>query len=253
MVDRLKDKVAIVTGAAGNVGGATARLFAQEGATVICTDLGDMAPINQVERRGGLFLKQDVSDEGQWQALAARVQGEYGRLDIVVNNAAMCVANPITEETLENWNRSFAVNAQSVFLSVKHMLPILSASGGGSIINLSSFAALGGSPITPVYAASKAAVASLTQSVAVHCVSERNKVRCNSVHPGAIDPPMFPPEVQGELREQMLAAVRASTGHYMCEPEDIARTILFLASDDACHINGVAVPVDNAASVTLPY
>ena len=253
MMDRLKDKVAIVTGAGGNVGGITAALFAQEGATVICTDLVDMAPIEEVQRGGGLFLTQDVSDEGQWQALAARVQSEYGRLDIVVNNAAMCVANPITEETLENWSRSFTVNAQSVFLSIKHLLPIMAEEGGGSIVNVSSLAALSGSPLTPVYAASKAAVASLTQSVAAHCVTERNNVRCNSVHPGAIDPPMFPAELQGEARAQILTATRAAIGHYMCQPEDIARAILFLGSDEARHINGVAVPIDNSASVTLPY
>jgi len=171
----------------------------------------------------------------------------------VVNNAAICLTNAVHEESLENWRLMQRVNAESVFLSVKYMLPVLEESGGGSIINISSIAALQGSPLTPAYAASKAAVRSLTQSVAVHCVGVRNNVRCNSVHPGAIDPPMLPKELVGRARDEVLAAMRDSLGHYMCQPEDIANTIAFLASDDARHINGVAIPVDNSASTTLPY
>ncbi|TXS96104.1 SDR family oxidoreductase [Parahaliea maris] len=253
MDSRFEGKVALVTGAGGFVGGATARMLAGEGARVIYTDLREVPPIPEVEEKGGRFVCHNVAEEAAWVALIEQVSRDYGQLDLVTNIAAICNTVSLPDDTVENWRITHQVNAESVFLSAKHALPLLEQSGGGAIINVSSIAAMRGSPLTPAYAASKAAVMSLTQSIAVHCADAGNSVRCNSVHPGAIDPPMFRQGLDAETRMQLTAEFRETHGRWMCQPEDIARSILFLGSDDACHINGVALPVDNSATASLPY
>ena len=250
---RVDDKVAIVTGASRGVGLHTARRLVEEGGVVLMADIDEEDGERQASALGCDFCRLDVTSEQQWIALVDRVRERHGRLDILVNNAAICITAEIVNETLEDWRKTHAVNTESVFLSIKHALPLMEQGGGGSIVNVSSAAAINGNPLTPAYAASKAGVRALTQSVAIHCQKKGNAVRCNTVHPDAIDPPMLPAEITGPDREALLQASREMTGPFMCQPEDIANTILFLCSDESRHINGAAIVVDNTATITHPY
>lgn len=250
---RVAKKVAIVTGAARGVGFSVAERLTEEGAAVIMTDTNEDEGTVRATELGCRFFQQDVTSEAQWIELMERVQTHYGKLDILVNNAAICVTADIQHETLESWRKTHAVNTESVFLAIKYALPLLEATGGGSIVNVSSVAALKGNPLTPAYAASKAGVRALTQSVAVACQKSGNAVRCNSVHPDAIDPPMLPGDVIGRERELLLDAVKEMIGSYMCLPVDIANAILFLCSDESRHFNGAALTIDNTASIAHPY
>ena len=253
MNDRVAGKVAIVTGASRGVGRADAELLCKEGATVIMTDINAEAGEKAASEIAGKtrFVKQDVSDESGWQSLIEMVEKEYGRLDILVNNAAILQLADVKSETLEGWRRVQAINTESIFLAIKYALPLLEKSGGGSIVNMSSSAALVGMPQFAAYSASKAAVRGLTQSVAVYCHKAGNKVRCNTIHPDGIATPMMM-EIAADA--PVLEPAKAEMAKsYMCQAEDVAKTVLFLASDDSRHINGAAIALDNSSTITPPY
>lgn len=253
MTDRVAGKVAIVTGASRGVGRADVELLSREGATVIMTDINAEVGEQVAEEIGGntRFVKQDVSDEAGWQSLIELVEKEYGRLDILVNNAAVLQMADVKAETLEGWRRIQAINSESIFLAIKYALPLMEKSGGGSIVNMSSSSALFGMPQFAAYSASKAAVRGLTQSVAVYCQKAGNKVRCNTIHPDGIATPMAMEIAEkSPVLDQDKAEQAAS---YMCMPEDVSNTVLFLASDESRHINGAAIRLDNSATITPPY
>lgn len=253
MTDRVAGKIAIVTGASRGVGLADAKLLSREGATVIMTDINAEPGRQAALEIGGnvRFVSQDVSDEAGWQALIAMVEKEYGRLDILVNNAAILQLADIKAETLEGWRRVQAVNSDGIFLAIKYALPLMERSGGGSIVNMSSSSALCGMPAIPAYSAAKAAVRGLTQSVAVYCHKAGNKVRCNTIHPDGIATPMMMEIADKGLVVNGDKAEQAAS--YVCMPEDVANTVLFLVSDESCHINGAAICLDNSATITPPY
>jgi len=253
MTDRVAGKVAIVTGASRGVGRADAEVLSREGATVIMTDINAEAGEQAAAEIGGnaRFVKQDVSDEAGWQVLIDTVEKGYGRLDILVNNAAILQLADVKSETLEGWRRVQAINTESVFLAIKYALPLMEKSGGGSIINMSSSSALVGMPHFAAYTASKAAVRGLTQSVAVQCHKAGNKVRCNTIHPDGIATPMVM-EI-AEQRPIMDPAKAEVAASYTCTAEDVAQTVLFLASDESRNINGAAITLDNSATITPPY
>ena len=259
MSQRLKDKVAIVTGASRGVGAANAQLLAQHGATVIITDISEdglrlAAEINaSYGDDSAMFKLQDVSDEKGWTELIALVKHQYGRLDILVNNAAVLHHGSITDENYSGWKKVMKINTDSVFLGTHAALPLLEEGEGGSIINMSSSSAIMGMPHFVAYSASKAAVRGLTQSVAVYCSQKKNKVRCNTLHPDSIVTPMTI-EVGTDLAEKgknVADQVRAM--NFVCTPDAVANTVLFLASDESRHINGAAITLDNAATITPPY
>ncbi|MFC6634370.1 SDR family oxidoreductase [Microbulbifer taiwanensis] len=253
MTNRVAGKIAIVTGASRGVGRADAALLAAEGATVIMTDINAEAGEQAAQEIGGpvRFVKQDVSDEAGWQSLVEMVEKEFGRLDILVNNAAILQLADVKNESLDGWRRVQSINSESIFLSIKYALPLMEKSGGGSIVNMSSSAALVGMPHFAAYSASKAAVRGLTQSVAVYCQKAGNKVRCNTIHPDGIATPMAMEIAEKTpVIDEEKAKVAAS---YMCTAEDVAQTVLFLASDESKHINGAAITLDNSATVTPPY
>lgn len=250
---RVAGKVAIITGASRGVGLADAKLLASEGATVIMTDINATAGENAAAEIGdaATFIKQDVSSEDDWKALLAQVESDHGRLDILVNNAAILQVGDINNESLEGWRRIYSVNTEGVFLGIQNAMPLMEKSGGGSIINMSSSAALYGMPIFVAYSSSKAAVRGLTKAVAVHCQQNNNNIRCNSIHPDGIATDM-PQEIAIDMPEMdETSALKAV--QYMIMPEDVAKTVLFLASDDSSMINGAAIRIDKTATITPPY
>jgi NAD(P)-dependent dehydrogenase (short-subunit alcohol dehydrogenase family) len=252
---RIEGKVAIVTGAASGLGRATAERLAEEGAVVIGTDLRrpDTLPSGIAE-----FRVQDVRSEDEWRALINAVVDTQGGLDILVNNAGVGMVgghNRGVENTaLEDWRTVQAVNVEGVYLGCKHAVPAMRARGGGAIVNLSSVAALVPTPFLTAYGASKAAVAQLSRSVALH--GAPHKVRCNSVHPGQMLTPMLEDlhanvaveSNQGldEARQAFLA--RIPLGEFG-EAIDIANAVLFLVSDEARHVTGIQLVVDGGMTL----
>ncbi|NIB42920.1 SDR family oxidoreductase [Pseudomaricurvus alkylphenolicus] len=251
MSQRVEGKVAVVTGGSRGVGRAVAKRLVQEGASVIVTDINAEAGETTAAEIGARFVPQDVANEKDWRQLRELLEGEFGKLHILINNAAMLrSANPV-EETLVGWQQMMRVNADSVFLGINTLLPLLAASGGGSIINMSSSSALMGMPHFSAYGAAKAAVRGITMSTAVYCKQAMNGVRCNTVHPDGINTPMIQDVASDLPPADEQSAMRAVP--FMCEPEDIANTLLFLASDESRHINGAAICVDNSATIHPPH
>jgi 3(or 17)beta-hydroxysteroid dehydrogenase len=252
---RLQGKVAIITGALGGIGRADARLFAREGARLVLTDVSERGADELLAELGAeaLFLRHDVANEDEWRRVVATAEQRYGRLDVLVNNAGLMGIGSVIDATLEDWRRIHAVNVDGVFLGCKHALPALERAGGGSIVNISSIAAMHGVPYLAAYCSSKGAVRSLTKSVAVHCREAKKGVRCNSVHPDGVKTPMVVKVATGQ-EQATRAEIEAIAGRSsrFCEPEDIAAVVLFLASDESRYVNGAEIMVDNAALVVGP-
>jgi 3(or 17)beta-hydroxysteroid dehydrogenase len=223
----------------------------REGARVAATDV-DEAGGRALEAELGpacAFLAHDVRDEGAWRRVVAETLARFGRLDLLVNNAGVNAVGTIEDASLEQWRALFAVNADGAFLGCKHALAALRASGAGSIVNVSSIAAMVGRPAFVAYGASKGAVRSLTKAVAVHCTSLGYPVRCNSIHPGAFDTPMLdrlrdhPEEASPLARRLFSPAPRELLGR----PEDVAELVLYLASDASRLVNGAELVIDGGA------
>lgn len=249
---RLQGKVAIITGAAKGLGEADARMFAREGAVVIMTDM-DADNGKRVAAEIGdaaEFHVQDVRDEQGWEDLIADVVSRHGQLDILVNNAGVVEPGTIETQTAEEYRFVMAVSADGAFYGCKYAVPAMKASGGGSIINMCSIASIVGEPIVVAYAMAKGAIESLTRSVAVHSANNQYNIRCNSVHPAGILTPMVEgigPKIMG--RDDLRPAGDGPAPSALGEPNDIANTVLFLASEESKFINGAAIRVDNAKSV----
>ena len=252
---RLQGKVAIITGALGGIGRADAVLFAREGARLVLTDVSDRGGQEFAASLGteALFLSHDVASEEDWTRVVATAEERFGRLDVLVNNAGLILLGSVDKASYTDWRRVNAVNLDGVFLGCKHALPAIERAGGGSIVNISSIAAMLGQPFAAAYGASKAGVSGLTKSVAVQCRQKKNGVRCNSVHPDGVKTPMVVKVATGRddaSRAEIEAIARHSTR--FCEPEDIANVVLFLASDESRAVNGAEIMVDNAALVMGP-
>lgn len=251
-MDRLSGKVAIVTGAAKGLGEADARLLAAEGARVILTDV-DEANGERVARDIGAsarFLRQDVREEQGWRDLVQTVISDFGRLDVLVNNAGVVEAGTIETTSEADYRLVMAVSADGTFFGCKHAIPAMRSSGGGSIINMASIDSIQGEPLVAAYCAAKGAVESLTRAVAVHCAQGRMNIRCNSVHPSGIDTPM----VRGFGRKLAAARLAAGPSPHATSPlgtaRDVAYAVLYLASDESRFVNGQRIVVDNSMSVT---
>jgi len=240
---RLKDKVAIVTGAAHGMGEAEARLFAQEGAKVIVADiLASEAEVvaADIRRRNGEAIAAaiDVTNEAHWQALIDQTLTAYGRLDILVNNAGISGSAVGDPDGLAGWDRIIAVNQTSVFLGTKLAAEQMAKSGGGSIVNISSIMGfVGGASGHPAYSASKGAVRIYTKSAAVRYGP--SGVRVNSVHPGYM-PPMLNATNAGERADKIALTPLRRLG----EPIEVAYGVLFLASDEASFVTGTELVID---------
>ncbi len=245
---RVEGKVAIITGAASGLGEADARMLAAEGASVIMTDINEPRGRAISDEIGAEFVAQDVSEEASWPALVDRVMESHGRLDVLVNNAGIAIIANLLRTTTEIWRRTLAVHLDGTFFGCRAAVPAMKQGGGGSIINISSTAALVGIAPYFAYAAAKGGIRSLTKSIAVDCRERGNGIRCNSIHPGSIDTPMVQAALEGlknvkvkEERDREAARIAMGLG----EPNDVAYMVLFLASDESKHVTGAELVVDN--------
>jgi len=255
MVDRVKGKVALVTGGASGIGRASALLLAKEGAAVAVTDIQDDAGkdvVHAIKSAGGagLYIHHDVADEQQWESVVAQVQDRFGRLDILVNNAGIAITGSVLTMTLADWRRQQAINLDGVFLGTKHGIPLMAASGGGSIVNISSVAGLKGSANLAGYCATKGGVRLFTKAAAMECTNAGNNIRVNSIHPGLIETPIWnsiitPGSPAGanapNLDELSKGAVPMGVKGV---PHDIAEGVLFLASDASRYMTGSELVID---------
>lgn len=249
---RVTGKVAIVTGGASGLGRADAIALAREGAKVLITDVNEAGAtalateLNQKNPGCAHAMKHDVRDEQQWIAVVAEAQQRFGGLHVLVNNAG--VVREVNPEncTLEEFRFQNSVMSEGVFLGCKHAIPAMKASGGGSIVNMSSVASHLGYPVYFAYTAAKGAVRAMTKSIAVHCQMNKYNIRCNSVHPGAIETPM----VENSSKNLGLSIdVFKETPWGLGKPEDVANVVLFLASDESRFVNGTEIVVDNAVTI----
>lgn len=247
---RVEGKVCIITGAASGVGREDALLLAREGAKVVLTDLNDEAGRQVAAEIGAnaLFIHQDIASEADWQNVIKVTLETFGRLDVLVNNAAILALGSIEDTSLELWQKVQKINGEGYFLGCKYAVQAMKESGGGSIVNMSSVAALGGMPMFCAYSASKGAVAAMTRSVALHCKQQGYRIRCNSVHPDGINTPMTQALTGGQPIPQ--EALDQDPMNRMCAPQDIASVVLFLASDESRFINGAEIRVDNAQLIS---
>jgi len=239
---RLSNKVAMITGAARGLGAVVARRFQEEGARVFVGDIRVEEGERMVRELGsGVFLRLDVTSEESWKAAFAAVLAETGRLDILINNAGINIRKDIEEMSVESLDSMLAVNIKGPFLGIKHALPILRRSGGGTILNMSSICGLVGHKYTQeAYSATKGALTLLTKSVATRYA--KDNIRCNSIHPSTVDTPL----TQAMLQDPMRRAERFGEiplGR-IATAVDVANAFVFLASDEASFISGAAFPVD---------
>ena len=251
---RVEGKVAIVTGGASGMGRADAQLLAAQGARVVVADLNEADGQAVAEGIGdaAVFMRLDVSDEQNWAAVVAQTVERFGQLDILVNNAGMIALGSVVDTDLDTWRRVNGVNSDGVFLGCKHAIPAMAASGGGSIVNMSSVAALHGQSFVAAYSASKGAVRALTKSVAMYCKEQKNGVRCNSIHPDGVKTPMVVKVATGQDSASQEQIDKLGEFTNMCEPEDVANLVLFLASEESRFINGAEMVIDNAAPIPPP-
>lgn len=241
----LDGKVGIITGAASGIGAATARVLAGEGAKLVLTDLDDGAGSTLADQLGGVYLHHDVTEEEGWPAVIAAAE-RLGRLDIMVANAGIGIMGPAIDMTLADWRRQMAVNVDGVFLSVKHCVPAMRRSGGGSIVMMSSVAGIRGSAGLAGYSATKGAVRLFAKSIALECAAARDGIRVNSVHPGVIDTPIWtklPPGANAPLDPNVIASATVPIGK-AGQAEDIANGVLFLCSDASSHMTGSELVID---------
>ena len=247
---KLDGKVALISGGARGQGAAEARLFAQEGGKVVLADILD-AQGRQVEAEinelGGdaLYIHLDVTSESDWQRAVQATVAKYGKLDILVNNAAIIIEKAAIEDrAAADWDRVFEVNAKGVFLGTKHSIPEMRKAGGGSIVNISSVAGIGQSlHQEPAYAASKGAVRIFSKVTASQHAADG--IRCNSVHPGPIDTDMLATAMGDEARLQ--DRLERVPMRRMGSVDEIAKGVLYLASDDSSYVTGSELVIDGGA------
>ena len=241
---RLEGKVALISGGARGMGAEEALLFAKEGARVVVADVleGEGRDIAaQIPGGQAIFVRLDVTKEGDWQRAVSMAEEVYKRLDILVNNAGVSAVGGIEDTTVEEWDRVMSVNAKGVFLGTKYAIPAMQRTGGGSIINISSqLGIVAMAESSPQYIASKGAVRLLTKSTALQYAADG--IRCNSVHPGPIVTPMTEGRrSDGSVRDLMES--RIPLGRYG-EAIEVAYGVLYLASDESSFVTGSELVID---------
>ncbi len=253
---RLENKIAIVTGSASGFGEAIATRFAQEGARVLLADLdetGGKRVVAAIEGAGGQasFVRTDVSRSSDVKRMIETCTDLYGGLDILVNNAGFTHRSmPMTDLPEEEYDRVFAVNTKSVYLSVVHGVPALRERGGGVIVNTASIGAVAPRPGVTAYNATKGAVVTMTRGLAVELA--RDKIRVNAVNPVAADTPFMRGAVgvhplPEPAREALIKGIPLRR---LTEPRDVANAVLFLASDEAEFLTGVCLDIDGGRSIS---
>ena len=259
MSKQLEGRVAIITGSGANIGEACAKALAKEGASVVIADInidGANRVAQEIRDAGGEAFahRLDLLDEETIRVLVAAVLKKYGRIDVLHNNAAdtrpaqMAADGPIQQLEASVWDSAFAINTRGLMLMTKHCLPAMIEAGGGSIINTSSGVSILGDIFTPAYSASKGAVNSFTRNTAAQF--GKQGIRCNAIMPGLILTPLsrslLPPE-QLQMFEKHTLLPRLG------QPDDIAKAVVFLASDDASFVTGQLFAIDGGISTHQPY
>jgi NAD(P)-dependent dehydrogenase (short-subunit alcohol dehydrogenase family) len=252
---RLKDQVALITGAASGIGRAIAILFAQEGARVVCADLQahsrleSQAPpvVEAITIAGGeaVFVRTDVCDRAQVEALVAAALRRYGRVDILVNNAGVFVRNAITEVSDEEWEQVINLNLRGYFYTCRRVIPEMLKQGGGKIVNLSSIHGIRGTATATTYCATKGAIENLTRQLAVEY--GRHRIYVNAIAPGTIKTAMSKPfrEDPAILADYEMHTLLPRLG----EPEDVAYCALFLASSESDFVHGHTLVCDGGWTI----
>lgn len=253
---RLDEKKVIVTGAAAGIGRAIATMLAHEGADVLLTDIdveGGVATCAEIVGAGrkAVFMEQDVSDENRWPEVIDSALKQFGRLDVLVNNAGIQISMPLATTSLEDWRRVFQINVEGVFLGTRCAMDAMKSRGDGSIINISSTMAMVASELNAAYCASKAAVTHFTKTAALDGSMGDARVRVNSIHPGVIATPMIEREIEDVAKERGHSntdSVRKEWNELcpfgMGEVEDIAYGVVYLASDEAKYVTGSEMIID---------
>ena len=235
----VQNKVIVITGGAGGIGSAQAKLLARNGAEVWILDLVQEKIdqlVEELKRQGGKAhgAVADVTSEEEWKTIVERIVSESGRLDVVVNNAGINIRKPIEEMVKDEWMKMMEVNTASVFLATKYVLPVMRKQGGG----------IGHMNTPEAYTATKGAITLLTKSVAARY--GKDNIRCNSIHPATVDTPFVAALMADPVKKQ--ARLNEIPLGRLTSVEDVANAVLYLASDEASFLNGVNLPIDGGVT-----
>lgn len=254
---RFNNKVALITGGASGIGASTARKLTEQGATVYITDVQIELGETHAANIGATFLEQNVADEQRWVSVVDRVFADQGHLDVLVNNAGIFRPGSIEDLTVDSLREVLDVNLVGVAIGCREAIRVMKQNPGGpsgSIVNVSSITGQVGLSFGAAYTASKGAVRLLSKSIAVHCAREYKKIRCNSVYPGVIDTPMN--QAAFDASEDPIAAREQFSAMQpigrMIEADEIADSVIYLASDEASGANGSELIIDGAWLSTPP-
>jgi len=240
---RLDDKIVLITGGASGMGENMVKLFASEGATVIATDINEagLQKVLKPNQIHGMVL--DVSSDEDWEKVSADIFEQFGRIDILINNAGISTEKTAAETTLKDWQLMLTINGFGPFLGMKHIAPYMAKAGKGSIVNISSFTAQIGMGFN-TYTASKGAVRAISKAAATEY--GRSGVRVNTVFPGIIETPMT--NNLSESKELLKQLIQMTPLQRLGQPEDVANAVLYLASDEASFITGAELVIDGGYS-----
>ena len=252
---RVENKVAIVTGAASGLGFAAAQKLMDEGAKVLLTDINEEVINSMPERLSNYSETQfhtavhDVANEDSWINVIENAENHFGKINVLVNSAGISLGADVVSTDFEIWKKVHQVNLDSVFLGCKYAVPIMSKSGQGSIINLSSISGIVAGWNTAAYNSSKAGVRLLSKSVALYCAKKGYDVRCNSVHPAFVDTPILDPLKQAFGEENAVAKLsRQIPMNKIGDTDDVSFAILYLASDESKFMTGTEIVLDGGLS-----
>ena len=255
MSGRVAGKVALVTGGAKGLGEADARALAAEGAQVVLTDVDQETSQAVADDIGAVFKHQDVTVEARWQEIIDEIRDEYGALHVLVNNAGIVLPGTIESQSYAQFRAQLAVSADGTFLGSKYAIPLMAASGGGSIINMASVVSKLAFSGVVSYAAAKGAVEGISRSIAAHCLESGYRIRCNSIHPGVTNTPMVQnfgrqmEEAGMSVAEPAEVPNPAAQMGVLGVPQNIADVVVFLASDESSFITAQEFVVDGGMSM----
>ena len=244
---KLEGKIAIVTGAGRGIGRGIAEKLAAEGATVAVTDVNEATAKETAEAVGGVGIACDVTSREDVAAMVAEVRRQFGRIDVLVNNAGWDKVGPFVDSDPADWDRVIAINLYGVLHTCKAVLPIMAGQGGGTVVNLASDAGRVGSSGEAVYAAAKGGIIAFTKTIAREMA--RSGINANAVCPGPTDTPLFA-EIGGDNPKLREALIRAIPMRRLAQPTDLANVVAFLASDEAAYVTGQTVSVSGGLTMS---